>query len=335
MTSDRSLPPGVPDTSATTEPPAFQRPATPPLRPARLAAAVAGVYGVAAVAYIVLSSRLAASLSRSLPELTNIEIVKGILFVVASSGILFAVCYRLLDRIRRRELALAEHAVAAAEAERSALAGMFASALAHDINNSLSVSLAATEDVRRTAPPESRRAVERLAASLDSIRSLTSNLLELRRGATREPVADFDLITELRSTVDFARHHRSLHKCTIRLELDRPEIPMRGRAQLVRRAVLNMILNAAEATGGRGAIVVSADSSGSDAVWLRVDDDGPGIPASRRSDVLTPFFTTKAGGTGIGMMSVVACASDHDGSVEVADSPLGGARISLGLRSVE
>jgi len=296
---------------------------------------VAGVYGAAAVAYIVLSSRLAASLSRSLPELTHIEIVKGILFVIASSAILFAVCYRLLERIRRREQALSEHAVTAAEAERSALAGVFASALAHDINNSLSVSLAATEDVRRTAPPESRRAVERLAASLDSIRSLTSNLLELRRGATREPVTDFDLAVELGSTVDFVRHHRSLYRCAIRLELDRSEIPMRGRAQIVRRAVLNMILNAADATDGRGTIVVSTDSSRSDTVWLRVDDDGPGIPASRRGDVLTPFFTTKAGGTGIGMMSVVACASDHGGSVEISDSPLGGARIALGLRPVE
>jgi signal transduction histidine kinase len=295
---------------------------------------VAGVYAVAAAAYIVLSSRVAASLSRSLPELTHLEIVKGIVFVITTAGILFVVCLRLFSRIQRRERIIADSAAAAAEAERSALAGIFASALAHDINNSLSVSLAATEDVRRTAPADSERAVRRLQMSLESIRSLTSNLLELRSGASQDPITDFDLIEVLSSTVDFARHHRATLRCRIRLDVVRPTIRFTGRPELLRRAVLNMILNSAEATDRRGTIVVSAEGHDDGPVTVRVDDDGPGIPVDQRVAVLTPFHTTKPGGTGIGMLSVVACASDHDGNVQISESPLGGARIVLELRSV-
>jgi len=319
--------------SAHGDPPGPTTPDTPPLRPARSAGLVAGVYGAAAVAYIVLSSRLAASLSSSLPELAHIETIKGIVFVVATAGILFVVCFRLFSRIQRRERIIAENATRAAEAERSALAGIFASALAHDINNSLSVSLAATEDVQRSAPPEAERAVQRLQMSLESIRSLTSNLLELRTGASRDPITVFDVVEVLRSTVEFARHHRAMLRCQIELKAERPEIRFRGRPQLLRRAVLNMMLNAAEATDRRGTIVVSAEGPESGPIIVRVDDDGPGIPDDQRAAVLTPFFTTKPAGIGIGMLSVVACASDHEGSVQISDAPIGGARITLELRS--
>jgi two-component system sensor histidine kinase HydH len=296
---------------------------------------VAGIYGVAAVGYIVLSSRVASSLSRSLPELTNIEIIKGIAFVLASSGILFLVCYRLLSRLQRREQIIAEGAAAAAQAERTALAGVFASALAHDINNALSVGLAATEDLRHATEPGAERTLRRLTTSMESIQALTSNLLDLRPGSTREPVGSFDLAEVLRSTVEFARHHQALRRCEIGLDLAQREIPFAGRSQLVRRAVLNMILNAAEAADGRATIEVSSRIIAPDRVVLRIDDDGPGIPPERRDDVLRPFYTTKTSGTGIGMLSVIACAHEHDGTVRISDSPLGGARISLELRQLD
>jgi signal transduction histidine kinase len=58
---------------------------------------------------------------------------------------------------------------------------------------------------------------------------------------------------------------------------------------------------------------------------LEVHDNGPGIPVAERQRIFEPFFTTKADGTGLGLMSVKACAEVHHGHVTVQASPLGGA----------
>lgn len=303
------------------------------LKPVRLAGLLAGLYCIAAVGYIVISSRVAAAMASSMFELSTLEIIKGTVFVIATAAALFGVCYWLLVDLRGKQQQVAEHMAAAAEAERSAMAGIFASAVAHDINNALAVSLTAVEEIRRSAPAEAPSAFDRLTESLASIRDLSSRLMKLRGGDAEEPVVSFDLAATLRETIGFARHHTALTGSDLRLDLDQPEIPFTGRPQLIERAVLNMILNSAEAADGGGTILVSSRRVAPDTIELTVDDDGPGVPVDEREAVLQPFYTTKPAGVGIGSLSVVACANEHHGAVEIGVSPLGGARITLELRS--
>ena len=72
-------------------------------------------------------------------------------------------------------------------------------------------------------------------------------------------------------------------------------------------------------------------------MWLWVDDDGPGIPASERERVFDRFHradparTRRAGGTGLGLAIVRAIVDAHGGRVWATESPLGGARVVIEL----
>ncbi len=118
---------------------------------------------------------------------------------------------------------------------------------------------------------------------------------------------------------------------------------------LLRRAILNLLRNAAEAlpgealvaSGGGGSaslpvarrIVITCrnDEGGRGGVRISVSDNGAGIPDSAREHLFTPFFSTKDGGTGLGLALVHKVIVLHDGQIEVDSSPGHGATMTLVL----
>ena len=102
--------------------------------------------------------------------------------------------------------------------------------------------------------------------------------------------------------------------------------------RLFRRAILNLVTNAARHAGSR-VWLRSWQENGT--VILAVDDDGPGVPEAQRQRILMPFIradesrSSRIGGVGLGLAIVSRVMSLHDGSVEVSDSPEGGARFLL------
>ena len=85
--------------------------------------------------------------------------------------------------------------------------------------------------------------------------------------------------------------------------------------QLV-QVILNLVLNAADATEAGGRIVLSAERAG-DALILRVEDDGTGIAAADRDRLFQPYFTTKSGGTGLGLPTARRLIVEHGGTLTV------------------
>jgi signal transduction histidine kinase len=77
---------------------------------------------------------------------------------------------------------------------------------------------------------------------------------------------------------------------------------------------------------GRVRISVVRHDSG---VEFLVDDNGPGVPASERQRIFTPFYTTKDHGTGLGLAIAHTVVSLHGGRLTIEDSPLGGARFRI------
>ena len=102
---------------------------------------------------------------------------------------------------------------------------------------------------------------------------------------------------------------------------------------------MNLALNALEAVGEGGQVCVSCsvlphqplDHGDRRWVEVRIDDDGPGIPAELRDRIFEPFFTTKASGSGLGLSIVHAIVAQHAGTVHAEKSPQGGARVVLRL----
>ena len=112
--------------------------------------------------------------------------------------------------------------------------------------------------------------------------------------------------------------------------------PVAGDESAVRRAVDHVVANAARhATGTVRITVGSVDGE----VRVDVDDDGPGIPVHQRSEVVRRFVRLDkgrdrdAGGAGLGLAVSADVARAHGGYLRIADSPLGGARVTLTLPS--
>jgi signal transduction histidine kinase len=97
---------------------------------------------------------------------------------------------------------------------------------------------------------------------------------------------------------------------------------------MLRRAVLNLCLNAVDAMPDGGTINVNAVDQ-ADCVVLKIADSGPGLSDDVRHRVFEPFFTTKPGGTGLGLAIVYRIAEVHQGNVTAANNPQGGAVFSL------
>lgn len=103
---------------------------------------------------------------------------------------------------------------------------------------------------------------------------------------------------------------------------------MRARRSDLTSALVNLIVNGCEAMSAGGRLTVRTGSS-SDAAWVEVEDDGPGIPPEIRAHVLDPFFTTKEHGTGLRLAMVATFMQQSGGAVEIASAVPTGTRVRL------
>jgi len=101
------------------------------------------------------------------------------------------------------------------------------------------------------------------------------------------------------------------------------------RPEIIVTAIVNLLLNAADALAGKGAITVRTGPSDGGG-WIEVADNGPGIPPEIRNRILEPFFTTKgAVGTGLGLAIVYAFSERHGGRLDIESEPGKGARFRM------
>jgi two-component system, NtrC family, sensor histidine kinase HydH len=113
-----------------------------------------------------------------------------------------------------------------------------------------------------------------------------------------------------------------------------PVPPVAGDEERLRQVVMNLALNALDATPRHGTVRVSCrvEADAERAVAIYVDDSGKGVPPEVRDRIFEPFFTTKAQGTGLGLSIVHAIVTQHGGTISVEDAPTtGGARFVLRL----
>ncbi len=102
-----------------------------------------------------------------------------------------------------------------------------------------------------------------------------------------------------------------------------PDLRVRGHFEPLRRAIHNLIRNAMDATDNRG-IVIAASRENHNVV-VRVADYGSGVPPDMRARVFEPYFTTKSGGTGLGLAMVQQIVREHNGVTHIEDGETGGA----------
>jgi len=303
------------------------------MRPVFPALALSAGYIVLCGLYIWLSGRIAADASHSVESLQQIEWLKGTIFIFVTGLVFFFFAYGMLRRIDQQSRDLMVQKNALVLADRRAMAGSFALSVAHDMNNQIMVLQAGWEELMHSTPPGRHDNLEFVQRALNDLTRLSRQLLNMGRNSVANDfrlVRIMDMYDEVMTLCQ--RHQRTRH-CVIRAGIP-VDLEAKLNPAIMSQMLFNLILNAADAADGNGQIEVRAHQHGRRVV-IEVHDNGPGIPADMRTDVVKPFYTTKKSGHGLGFMSVVACAEIHDGQVEILESDLGGACIRVSLNSSE
>ena len=214
-------------------------------------------------------------------------------------------------------------------------------ALAHEIRNPLStirlnMELLA-EDFEQTAPDSSTKQRDRRArAKIDLVRQecdrlqkLLGDFLDFAR-QERLAIEPGSLNAEIDQLLDFFAPQARDARVEIVRYLD-PELPMvRLDRETLRSAVLNLLLNAVQAMEGGGQLVVRTRAAGL-GVLLELIDTGSGMEPDTLAKVFRAFYTTKQGGSGLGLPTARKIVEAHGGSIDIESTPGRGTKVTIWL----
>lgn len=227
--------------------------------------------------------------------------------------------------------------------ERLEAVAELSASLAHEIKNPLASIRSAVEQLSGSGlNGEDRVVLSRLVVSeSERLSRLLSGFIEfsvLRMGKSGQ----VDLAAVSRDCVTLVSKHPEMGIGVRILErgLER-EVRVPGDADLLHRAIFNLVLNAVQFAGPGGIVRVEledqgecADSVGSrvrSPVCLNVTDSGPGVPREEIDRIFDPFFSSRVGGSGLGLAVVHRAVEAHQGAVIVDESPEGGALFKIFL----
>jgi PAS domain S-box-containing protein len=214
--------------------------------------------------------------------------------------------------------------------DQAALArvGQMAAVVAHEVRNPLAGIKAALQVImsRKASNDADLPVMRDIIARMDALAELIHDLLLFAR-----PRAPRLHAVELRPLLldALAALRRDPVGEHIQARID-GDVALTGDSELLRAAFLNVLLNAAQAMNGRGAIEVTLVRDG-DACRIDIRDEGPGIPLEIRDRVFEPFFTTKARGGGLGLAIARRTAELHGGSIRFECPPRGGTVMTINL----
>lgn len=223
------------------------------------------------------------------------------------------------------------------EAEKSAVVGRLASAIAHEIRNPLNyINLSLDQLRKRFAPREEERqqSFEKLTSQLkvevDRINRQVSDFLRYSRPGKLDlrPLVIRSVLDDSLRIVEPMAKEQGINISLI----ERDEVPLvSGDAEFLRSVFNNLFINSIqsmESSGGNLNVVTFGDNG---VVRIEVRDTGYGIPDENLDKIFQPYFSTKETGTGLGLAIVKKIIEDHGGTIEI-DTEVGkGTNIMISL----
>src|ERR1700722_14335617 len=217
----------------------------------------------------------------------------------------------------------AEDKAAAAEAanrtlRRMAELGSITGALAHEIKNPLStvgLNLRLLEEDLGGAEPRLQNRLAVVQRETTRLRDILDDFLRYagKMELDRRPT---DLNALLLELVDFFAPQAQLQRVQLRLRPPEPPgapIIADIDPKATKQAVLNLMINAVQAMNNGGELILSAAPTGNGQVVVHVIDTGPGIPHDALDKIFLPDYSTKKGGTGLGLPMARRIAEEHGG----------------------
>ena len=203
-------------------------------------------------------------------------------------------------RVAERSDALRASQARVIQQEKMAAFGLLAAGIAHEVGNPLAALSSLVQMLKRRGPdPYTSEKLDLAGRQLQRIERTIRELVDFSRPASTA-VTHVRVVEVVEEALGIAKYYQRTKQRSITTEVaaDLPTVPA-VRDHLT-QVVLNLVLNAIDATEDQGRIHVEAHVE-ADSLVLTVDDDGRGISLADRCRLFQPFFTTKPHGTGLGL----------------------------------
>ena len=215
--------------------------------------------------------------------------------------------------------------------EQTALAklGEMAAVIAHEVKNPLAGVRGAIQVIGSRLPKESKDAVmvKEIVARIDTLNELMKDLLLFAR-PPQPKARPVEVAALVATTADLLSGDPALKDVHVMVNGSVP--PIAADPDLLKIVFVNLLINGAHAMQGRGTIRVSLKVI-DDICQIAFSDSGPGIPAEVRDKIFTPFFTTKARGSGLGLPTAKRLIEAHRGTISIGCPPDGGTTVTIRL----
>lgn len=221
--------------------------------------------------------------------------------------------------IKNRELA---------RKNRLADLGQMASHVAHEVRNNLVPVTLYLNLLRRrmAADAGGLDILSKVEAGFSALDATVNDLLSFT--ANRQPQWNHFMVSDLIAEVCESMAPQ-LEAQGVEIDLDvPPNTPLWGDKEMVRRALLNLVINSLDVMPQGGDLVITT-YDGHHALEIEVADSGPGLSTEQMKRLFEPFYTTKDRGTGLGLSVVYHVAEAHGGTIEATNCPEGGAAFTL------
>lgn len=244
--------------------------------------------------------------------------VLGALAAILAGALLFTYVARDIAARRVEDRKILE--LQKAEAVRQ-----FTAMVIHDFRNiAAAVQSGLKMIVRHTNETQTKTYATMIGDAMERGTRLTNRLMKFVRDNDRD-IGNIEIESFLSDLEYLLQQAAGLG---VAVNIEKPDMPvaLKANRDQLELALVNLVVNARDAMKGRGqiGIAVTADDNH---VFIRVTDDGPGIPIELRQKVFARFFTTKPedGGSGLGLSQVAEMMRDANGQVSIEDASGGGA----------
>ncbi|MEW6115806.1 MAG: ATP-binding protein [Nitrospirota bacterium] len=207
--------------------------------------------------------------------------------------------------------------------EKLASLGRLAAGVAHEINNPLTGIVTFGHLLHRQFPEGSqeRQDIATIIEQAERCSTIIKGLLGFARGASVEKT-EVDINALVQGSLDMVSHKADFFDIKIVTDFDQSIPPVNAGGTQLQQVFLNMILNAADAMGGKGTLTVATrriKERDQEFIEIEFTDTGHGIAEEDLSKIFEPFFTTKpvGKGTGLGLAISYGIIEDHSGNIIV------------------
>ena len=201
---------------------------------------------------------------------------------------------------------------------RLAAIGRLTSGVAHEVKNPINAIVLHLEVLNEKLPnmaPDAKRHVDVISSEIRRLDRVVQTLVDFSRPVELR-LAEADLRRTLEDVVLLAIPQATELGIKLQRQISPEPLPVRIDADLIKQAVLNVVLNGIQSMSGKSGTLEIRAYRDNGTVTVDIEDQGGGIPASVRDKIFNLYFTTKKGGSGIGLAMTYRVMQLHNGSVE-------------------